>query len=160
MNTADVGAVIYKVGGILEIGQTNITNNFASKRGTLYLNSVTLMIAEGVNFINNRGSLYVSSARVLIIGAADFMKNAGDFEGAITASQSQIIFNTASMATIHNNKAIYGGGIYLAQSNLYVYHPFELTDNKAGEYGGGIYASRSKIEFTSEETQILEITNN
>ena len=160
MNTADVGAVIYKVGGILEIRQTNITNNFASKRGTLYLNGVTLMIAEGVNIINNRGSLYVSSTRVQINGAVVFMNNLGDFGGAITASQSQIIFNTASMVTIRNNKAIYGGGIYLAQSNLYVYHPFELTDNKASEYGGGIYASRSEIEFTSEETQILEITNN
>ena len=46
------------------------------------------------------------------------------------------------------------------QSTLQVYHPFELTDNKAREYGGGIYASRSEIEFSSEQTQTLQITNN
>ena len=119
------------------------------------------MIVEGVNFMNNRGSLYVSSSQVQINGAAVFMNNLGGFGGAITAiQQSQIIFNTASMVTISNNTATYGGGIYLAQSNLHVHHPFELTDNKASEYGGGIYASRSEIEFKSEQTQTFEIFNN
>ena len=39
-------------------------------------------------------------------------------------------------------------------------HAFELTDNKASEYGGGIYASRSEIEFSTKQTQTLQITNN
>ena len=161
INTADEGAVIYKDGGILKIGQTNITNNIASYEGSLFLKSATLMIAEEVNFMNNRGSLYVSSTQVQINGAAVFRNNLGDFGGAITAIQrSQIIFNTTSMVTISNNTATYGGGIYLAQSNLHVYHPFKLTDNKASEYGGGIYASRSEIEFSPDQTQTLEITNN
>ena len=161
INTAAEGAAIYKDGGILKICQTNITNNFASNKGTLVLKSVTLMIAEGINFMNNRGSLYVSSSQVQINGAAVFKNNLGGFGGAITAIQeSQVIFNTASMVTISNNTATYGGGIYLAQSTLHVYHPFELTDNKASEYGGGIYASRSDIEFKSEQTQTLQITNN
>ena len=160
INTAGEGAAIYKDGGILKICQTNITNNFASNEGNLHLTNVTLMIAEGVNLMNNRGSLYVSSTQVQINGAAVFMNNLGAFGGAITAIHSQIIFNTASMVTISNNTATYGGGIYLAQSNLHVYHPFELTDNKASEYGGGIYASRSEIEFKLEQTQTLQITNN
>ena len=161
INTASVGAVIYKYGGILKICQTNITNNFASNKGTLFLKSATLMIAEGVNFINNRGSLYVSSSQVQINGAAVFMNNLGEFGGAITAIQeSQIIFNTVCMVTISSNTATYGGGMYLAQSNLHVYHPFQLTGNKASEYGGGIYASRSVIEFKSEQTQTLQITSN
>ena len=161
LNTAGVGAVIYTYGGIHEIGQTNITNNFASNKGALVMNGVTLMIAEGVNFMNNRGSLYVSSSQVQINGTAVFMDNLGDIGGAITATQeSQVIFNTTCMVTISNNTATYGGGIYLAQSKLHVYHPFELTDNKASEYGGGIYASRSVIEFKSEQTQTLQITNN
>ena len=161
INTAAEGAVILQDGGILTICQTNITNNFARYKGTLFLKSVTLMITGGVNFMNNRGSLYVSSSQVQINGAAVFMNNLGAFGGAITAiQQSQIIFNTASMVTISNNTATYGGGIYLAQSNLHVYHPFELTDNKASEYGGGIYASRSDIEFKSEQTRTLEIFNN
>ena len=160
INTAGEGAAIYKDGGILKICQTNITNNFASNKGNLHLTNVTLIIAEGVNLMNNRGSLYVSSTQVQINGAAVFVNNLGAFGGAITAIHSQIIFNTASMVTISNNTATYGGGIYLAQSNLHVYHPFELTDNKASEYGGGIYASRSEIEFKLEQTQTLQITNN
>ena len=160
MNTADGGAVIYKYGGILEIDQTNITDNFANNKGTLVLKNVTLVIAEGVNFMNNRGSLYVSSTRVQINGAVVFMNNLGDFGGAITAiQQSQIIFNTASI-TISNNRATYGGGIYLARSSLHAYYPFELTDNKAREHGGGMYVSRGEINFSSEQTQTLEITNN
>ena len=161
INTAAYGAVILQLGGILKICQTNITNNFASNKGTLFLESVTLMSAEGVNFMNNRGSLYVSSTQVQIIGAGDFVNNLGGFGGAITAiQQSRVIFNTTCMVTISNNTATYGGGIYLAQSKLQVYHPLELTGNEASEYGGGIYASRSQIEFKSEQTQTVEITNN
>ena len=159
LNTAHMGAVIQKDGGILEISQTNITDN----KGNLYLYAATLIIAEGVTFMNNRGSLHVSSTQVQIHGAAVFTNNIGDLGGAITAiQQSQITFNTDSMVTISNNTATYGGGIYLTQSSLQVYHPFELTDNKASEYGGGIYASRSGIEFSSDskQTQTLEISNN
>ena len=160
-NTASEGSVICKKGGIIEIGQTNISNNFASNKGILYLETVTLVITEGVNFMNNHGSLYVSSTKVLINGTAVFINNSGDLGGAITAIlQSQIIFNTTATVTICNNTAAYGGGIYLAQSNLYICHPFELAGNKASEYGGGIYASQSEIVFSSEQTQTLEIINN
>ena len=121
------------------------------------MNSVTLMIA--VNFMNNRGSLYVPSSQVHINGVAVVLNNFGDFGGSITAiQQSKLIFNTVSMVTISNNTA---RGIYLAQSYLHVYHPFELTGNKATECGGSIHniidASQSEIELKSEQTQI---TNN
>ena len=149
INTAEEGAVIFKTGGLLDIGQTNITDNAATKIDVLYLHTVTLLIAERVNSINNRGSLYVVSTQVQINGVAAFMNNLGVFGGAVTAiQQSQLILNTDSAVTICNNTATYGGGIYLAQSNLQVNHPFELMDNKAREFGGGIYASRSEIEFT------------
>ena len=159
-NTAVEGAVIYKTGGVLEIDRSIITGNLASNKGSLYLDAVTLIIA-GVNFINNHGSLYVSSTQVQINGSAVFKNNFGDLGGAITATQqSQITFNTTSTVKICNNTATYGGGIYLAQSTLHVYHPFELKGNKASEYGGGIHASRSVIEYTSEHTKTFEITNN
>ena len=74
------------------------------------MKSVTLMITEEVHFMNNRGSLYVSASQIQINGAAVFMNNIGGFGGAITAfQQSQIVFNTASMVTISNNTATYGG---------------------------------------------------
>ena len=160
LNAAHVRAMIHKSGpGILEISQTNITDN----KGNLYLYAATLIIAEEVNFLNNQGSLHVSSTQALINGVAVFMNNSGDFGGAITAiQQSRIIIKTASMVTISNNTATYGGGIYLAQSTLQVYHPFKLTDNKASEYGGGIYAIQSEIKFSSdtEQTQTVKIVNN
>ena len=161
LNRAFDGAALGTIGGVLEIGQTNITNNSAKQNHTLNVQLATLTITEGVNFMNNRGSLYITDTQVKIHGAATFMNNEGDFGGAITAVQSQIVlFKTVSMVTISNNTATLGGGMYLAQSNLHVYNQFELTDNKASEYGGGIYAFGSEIKFVAEHTQMLEIINN
>ena len=154
-NTAAEGAVIYQERGVLEIGQTNITDNFASNKGSLFLISVTLMIAKGVNFMNNRGSLYVSSSIVRINGAAVFVNNSGDLGGAITANQQSLIliYPDSKVVTISNNTATYGGGIYLAQSYLYVGQQFELTDNNA-------FGSDIVFLSDSEQTQTLQITNN
>ena len=161
LNRALDGAALGTTGSMIEIGQTNITDNFASNKHTLNVQLGILKITEGVNFMNNRGSLYITDTKVKIHGAATFMNNEGDLGGAIAAVQSQILLSkTVSMVTISNNTAMLGGGIYLAQSNLIVYHPLELTDNKASEYGGGIYTFGSEIEFISEHKQALEIINN
>ena len=161
LNRAVDGAALGTIGGVLEISQTNIMNNSAKQNHTLNVQLATLTITKEVNFMNNRGSLYITNTQVKIQGAATFMNNEGDFGGAITAVRSQIeLCKTVSMVTISNNTATLGGGIYLAQSSLQVYHSFELTDNKASEYGGGIYAFGSEIKFVSEHTQKLEIINN
>ena len=159
-NSAVEGAVIYKTEGALVIGQSNITDNFASIIGTVYMNSGTLSLSGGVNFMNNRGSLYVFNTQVEFKGIVVFVNNFGDSGGAITAFLSEISFNTASTVTIFNNTATNGGGISLIQSNLHVYHSIELTDNHATDFGGGIYAYQSDIEFRPEQTQRSDITNN
>ena len=159
-NTAGEGAVIYKTGGALEIGQSNITDNFASSKGTVNMNSGSLSLSERVNFMNNQGSLYVFNTQVEFKGAVIFMNNFGDSGGAITAFLSEISFNTASTVTIFNNTATNGGGISLTQSSLHVYHSIELTDNHAIDFGGGIYAYQSDIEFKPEQKQTSKITKN
>ena len=161
-NSAVEGAVIYKTEGALEIAQSNITDNFASSRGsgTVYMNSGSLSISEGVNFMNNRGSIYIFNTHVEFKGTVAFLNNSGDSEGAITAIFSEISFNTASIVTIRNNTAINGGGISLTQSNMHVYHSIELTDNHAIDFGGGIYAYQSDIEFKPKQKQRSEITKN
>ena len=159
-NSAGEGAVIHKTGGTLVIGQSNITDNFASSKGTVYLNSGTLSLSERVNFINNQGSLYVFNSQVEFKGIVAFINNFGDSGGAITVFLSEISFNTASTVTIRNNTATNGGGISLIQSNLHVYHSIELTDNHATDFGGGIYAYQSDIEFKPEQKQRSDITKN
>ena len=159
-NSAVEGAVIYKNGGALVIGQSNITDNFASSKNTVYLSSGTLSLTEGVNFMNNQGSLYVFNTQVEFKGIVAFINNFGDSGGAITAILSEISFNTASTVTIFNNTAANGGGMSLTQSNLHVYHSIELTDNHATDFGGGIYAYRSDIQFKPEQNQRSEITKN
>ena len=159
-NSAGEGAVIYKTGGTLVIGQSNITDNFASIKGTVYMNSGTLSLSERVNFMNNQGSLYVFNTQVEFKGTVIFMNNYGDYGGAITAFLSEISFNATSTVTIFNNTATNGGGMSLTQSNLHVYHSIELTDNHATDFGGGIYAYQSDIEFNPEQTQRSEITKN
>ena len=159
-NSAGEGAVIYNSGGAVVIGQSNITDNFASIKGTVYMNSGSLSLSGGVNFMNNRGSLYVFNTQVEFIGIVAFVNNYGDYGGAITAFLSEISFKTASTVTIFNNTATNGGGISLTQSNLHVYHSIELTDNHATDFGGGIYAYQSDIEFKPEQKQRSEITEN
>ena len=146
-NSAVEGAVIYQKGGALEIGQSNITDNFASRKKTVYMNTGSFSLSERVNFMNNQGSLYVFNAQVEFIGTVAFMNNFGDYGGAITAFLSEISFNTVSTITIFNNTATNGGGISLIQSNMHVYHSIELTDNHATDFGGGIYAYQSDIDF-------------
>ena len=152
--------MIYKTGGTLVIGQSNITDNFASSKGTVYMNSGTLSLSERVNFMNNRGSLYVFNTQVEFKGIVAFINNFGDSGGAITAILSEISFNTASTVTIFNNTATNGGGMSLIQSNLHVYHSIELTDNHATDFGGGIYAYQSNIEFKPEQKQTSDFTKN
>ena len=159
-NSASEGAVIYKSGGALEIGPSNITDNFASSKNTVYMNSGTLSLSERVNFMNNRGSLYVFNTQVEFKGIVAFVNNFGDSGGAITAFLSEISFNTASRVTIHNNTATNGGGISLIQSSLHVYHSIELTGNRATDCGGGVYAYQSDIEFKPEQKQRSKITKN
>ena len=160
-NSAGEGAVIYQNGdALIEIGQSNITDNFASSKGTVYMTSGTLSLSKRVNFINNHGSLYVFNTLVEFKGNVIFINNFGDSGGAITAILSQIYFNTASRVTIFNNTATKGGGISLIQSKLQAYHFIELTDNNATGCGGGIYAYQSQIEFNPEQTQRSEITKN
>ena len=160
-NSAAEGAVIYKTGGALEIGQSNLTDNFASSNNTVYMNSGTLSLSGGVNFMNNRGSLYVFNTQVEFKGIVIFMNNFGDSGGAITAFLSEISFNTASTITLQNNTATNGGGISLTQSSLHVYISIELLDNNATDFGGGIYAYQSDIEFKPEfRKQRSEITKN
>ena len=165
INTAGEGAAIYKDGGILEICQTNITNNFASNEGNLHLTNVTLMSAEGVNFINNIIEVPFTSLLPkykLMELQSSCMYNLGILGEQLQPFNKVKIYSTQHvwLPSVTKQLHMHGGGIYLAQSNLHVYHPFELTDNKASEYGGGVYASRSQIEFKSEQTQTLQITSN
>ena len=159
-NSAGEGAVIYQNWGALEIGQSNITDNFASSKNTVYMNSGTLSLSERVNFMNNRGSLYVFNTQVEFKGIVAFVNNFGDSGGAITAILIEISFNTASTVTIFNNTATNGGGISLIQSNLHVYHSIELIGNHATDFGSGIYAYQSDIEFIPEPNQRSDITKN
>ena len=159
-NSAVEGVVIYKHGCALEIGQSNITDNFASSKGTVYMNSGSLSLTEGVNFFNNQGSLYVFNTQIEFKGIVTFLNNSGDSGGAITAIFSEISFNTASIVTIFNNTATNGGGISLTQSNLHVYHSIELTGNHATDFGGGIFAYQSDIEFKPEQIFFSKLTKN
>ena len=160
-NSAVEGAVIYKSGGALEIGPSNITDNFANNKNTVYMNSGTLSLSARVNFMNNQGSLYVFNTQVEFKGIVAFINNFGDSGGAITAILSEISFNAASTVTIFNNTATNGGGMSLTQSSLHVYHYIELTDNHATDFGGGIYAYQSDIQFFKpEQTKRSDITKN
>ena len=68
--------MIYQNGGALVIGQSNnITDNFASIKRTVYMNSGSLTLTEGVISMNNCGSLF--NTQVEFKGTVIFVNNFG-----------------------------------------------------------------------------------
>ena len=55
-----------------------ITDNFASNKNTVYMNSGTLSLSERVNFMNNQGSLYVFNTQVEFKGIVIILVTLGE----------------------------------------------------------------------------------
>ena len=72
------GLSFTKSGGALVIGQSIITDNFASSKNTVYMDSGTLSLSGGVKFMNNRGSLYVFNTQVEFKGIVAFVVTLGE----------------------------------------------------------------------------------
>ena len=106
---------------------------------------------------NNNESIYAFSSNVIFEGQTIFINN---YDSApIQAVQSQVCFNSFEGIKITNNL---GGGIFLRESIMIVYHPIEISQNIAN-YGGGIYAYSSFIQFFSKsgnENEHIMIKNN
>ena len=136
------------------------TNNTAKKSGgVLYLEEQSNAIVGNSIFQQNKadhhgGVIAAFTMSEVSIAESAFSYNTAEMGAVLTAAQrssisfdsflfscsdeSRVIANGAIQ--IHNNTAVYGGGVYVSKSNLYFGIETNISHNRAITDGGGIYA--------------------
>ena len=136
--------------GLFELTQ-NIGSFFAFNSNVSFsgcarfFNSSTPMNAT-VNF-KEGGALSLYQTMLNLQGEARFEYNHAEIGGAIVAAESGI-YQSDQVYIVNNSASISGGGLYLAQSELFSLQDSTLfiSRNTATEKGGGIYAVSSSIK--------------
>ena len=171
------GAMYATTNSTVVVQGSHFINNFArnSSGGALYLTSFTNANLFDSNFQFNvaytrGGAVYARMHSSVLIASSNFSENLANIGGALTARISSFIrfytsHNTdsitaipssAEVVRIYNNSAISGGGIYLAESELYLSTTAEIMHNSASTSGGGVYAINSSI---TNENIVYFVTN-
>ena len=128
-NSANLGGIIYMIGGSINITNNTFTDSSALLGGAIFMTDNSTVSMYGSNIIENNTALY---------------------GGGIAALDSQLqLFNTV----FENNTASYGGGLYARNTECNGNALF--TKNVAFEGGGAIYASKSAF-FWTENTTIIK----
>ena len=99
-----------------------------------------------INF-KGGGALTLYQTMLSLSGEITFEYNHADIGGAIVATESEIYLSN-QVNVVNNSASISGGGLYLAQSELFSLQDSNLTvlRNMATERGGGIHAVSSSIK--------------
>ena len=99
-----------------------------------------------VNF-KEGGALTLYQTMLSLQGDVRFEYNRAEIGGAIVATESEIYLND-QVNVINNRASISGGGLYLAQSELFSLQDSNLTitRNMATKRGGGIHAVSSSVK--------------
>ena len=118
---------------------------------------------NNVLFTKNFGSMHLLSCTLSFSGSLIFKDASGITGGALSLVQSTLTLRKDSQTTIIGNKAlIYGGGIFLSQSEIKVYADLlRIENNTAQLTGGGIYGYQSKITTnTRSDANSIWLINN
>lgn len=136
----------------LDLTQTTTINNNETVEGNgggIYFNSRNgvLQLKDNVKISNNLankntmsirnqgGGIYLVPGILFVTGNSEIFGNKSKYGGGIGAGEQTTI--TIESGTIHNNEAIWGGGIYNQASTIY-FQGGTISNNQA-EIGGGIY---------------------
>ena len=145
-----------------------LLNSDGTFRGTLELNhnlgsffafNSNITLSGCARFFNNSppvnttvnfkegGALTLYQTMLNLQGEIRFEHNRAEIGGAIIATESEIYLND-QVYVVNNSASISGGGLYLAQSELFSLQDSNLTvsRNNATERGGGIHAVSSSIK--------------
>ena len=150
-NRALVGAVMFLSGNSLIKMKDVIIKKNAASTGTMYMMESRGIFSGNSSFSENLGSFLAYGSIINFMGYTTFnfsnsllKPNALLHEGgAITAFQSEIIFN--GKCILSNNTANYGGAVHATESKLYYYGDVKIQENQAAVSGGGIYLQQSEI---------------
>ena len=168
-NSAKVrGAAIYTSHSIINSLKTlQVTSNRANL-GVICLLGSTSHFHGHTLFSENVGSFLMFNSKTTFTGTTHFVgysepTRSHDTEvdmhegGAITASNSDVIFNGISSLT--DNYAENGGAIHATdRSNVYVNGEMTIAYNMANNTGGGVYLDMSEIQCQSNSS--LNISSN
>ena len=100
---------------------------------------------KNLDFTNNTGSFYLFFSTLSFLGVLSFTNNTGITGGALTLAQSTASFEYASEVNIDNNRATYGGGIFVSQSELRIFSPLLRILGNVGTIGGAVYGYQCQI---------------
>ena len=131
-----------------------------SASGVVYISDSQLFISGECSFILNYGPLQIVSSKATVLGHVKMNNNTN---GAISCSKSDFIVDTDSVLFVSQNKAEYGGGMFLNRCNLLIYSPLHVVNNVA-TFGGGVYSYESgiicKIGLTYPSIFLPKFSNN
>ena len=155
----DKGSALYLLSGTLNsFGTLDVQNNSANT-AVIYAVESTLNFSGSTAISNNCGSIFVYSCNMTFLGETNILNNIHSSNtsqegGAVTGFQSDIVFTSTSK--LMYNSAVWGGGISVTQSKLYVFGNVTVSQNSASVSGGGIYAYTSELNFRKS----IEISSN
>lgn len=108
---------------------------------------------SGFNFTNANGTmgsaLCFMKSSIVTVHDSSFLNNKATYGGAITVSNSTLLWNnvntkTSSMITLEGNQGKYGGGIYSIGSKVMTkgHRKIRFENNRARADGGAMYMSQ------------------
>ena len=153
---------LYNIGGQISSNSQAIFQLHNNTLNDDYSFTIQMTDSHGMctnsTFINNVGSLYLFFSTLNFTSLLISVGNVGTTGGALTLVQSTAIFEHSSQVNISENTALYGGGIFLSQSDLRVYTQcLNVDNNSAKKFGGGIYGYQSQITVRPIETTDLTL---
>ena len=148
------GGALYVEDSTLGLTGNMLHNNSAIESG----GALSLKASDTTFTDNNFTDSYASSggaiaaaqsSNVRLFGNNIIANNKAQYGGGITIVDSQLEL-VGSVFTVKNNTASYGGGLYV--HNTSISGKATVNANSATEGGGGIYASRSTFYFMGNTT--------
>ena len=150
-----VGAAVFQTDNTIQLHNTTFCDNKAFERDQVYTIQLINVrgSCNGLIFTGNIGSMYLFFSTLNFSGSASFTDNNGIAGGALTLVRGTVLFEEFSKISISGNNAVFGGGLFLSQSELRVYTPHLIIhNNTATDSGGGMYAYQSVISMNVNET--------
>ena len=144
-------------------------------KATLYATDAIVHFVDELSFVNNTGTaLYAVHSRVHLSHGAHirFFNNTGDKGGAMFLAEYSVIYligqNVSTLINISNNKALFGGAIYiqslinLHEGPCFIFQTsnvkFQFSNNNATSgFGHDIFAStlQNCVQLYDENTSSL-----
>jgi predicted outer membrane repeat protein len=148
---ADASSVIFEAGGTVAFkGNGNVSNGAG---GAIYAeNGSTATFNEAVHFISNTarsgGAIAASDSSLIFNSAAYFTGNGGiDANGGAVYANNDALLEFNSFAEFSDNKASAGGALYLQNASAVFNSTAIFTGNEAVAFGGAGVINDSKLTF-------------